>query len=558
VSYLYRTTAGTFVPLADPASPPADLAMTTVGGRQVPYVIRLEQGTIDRAVYQIAALYDGRSPEPLRPDTSWNGRLVYTFGGGCDAGFHQGTDTGGVLNDLFLSQGYAVASSTLNVLDNNCDIVISAEAAMMVKEHFVETYGPVTHTIGWGGSGGAIQQYDIADAYPGILDGIIPGVSFPDPLTTIGPVTDCRLLDHFFGADGNGFTPDQQREISGFGFYDTCRSWDATFASRVTATGSCDSSIPVALRWDPVTNPDGVRCSAAEQMVNQLGRDPRTGFARSPLDNTGVQYGLAALRAGQVTPEQFVTLNERIGGYDVAGNLVPGRSVADRRALHAVYTDDLVNSGGQGLAVTPVIDQRIDLDPAGFGNDIHTTDWSYVMRQRMTSHGIEGNQVIIESGFAPATIAAESAYELSAMDRWLTALDADHSPAPMRVKIPRDRPAELGDGCFLPSGQRIVEPLSFAGTGRCPALFPVHSNTRMVAGAPLDMLALACHTAPLDFASYPVTFTADQQARLRAVFPHGVCDYTRPGIGQRQPAGTWLNYGDGTSTSHAGHGNRRS
>jgi hypothetical protein len=73
---------------------------------------------------------------------------------------------------------------------------------MMVKEHFIETYGPVLHTIGWGGSGGAMQQYDIADAYPGILDGIVPGISFPDPLTVLGPVTDCRLLNTFFGGAG--------------------------------------------------------------------------------------------------------------------------------------------------------------------------------------------------------------------------------------------------------------------------------------------------------------------------------------------------------------------
>ena len=103
-----------------------------------------------------------------------------------------------MLDDQFLSLGYAVASSTLNVLDNNCSTIISAEAAMMVKEHFIDTYGPVQFTIGWGGSGGAIQQYEIADSYPGILDGIIPSISFPDPLTTAGPVTDCRLLDSFF------------------------------------------------------------------------------------------------------------------------------------------------------------------------------------------------------------------------------------------------------------------------------------------------------------------------------------------------------------------------
>ncbi|HEY0806518.1 MAG TPA: DUF6351 family protein, partial [Pseudonocardiaceae bacterium] len=193
VGYQYKNTAGAFVPLADPTSRPADLATATVNGRAVPYIVRTETGTIDRAVYQIAALFDGTAPSPLVPDRNWNGRLVYTFGGGCNAGYHQGDSTGGVLNDQFLAQGYAVASSTLNVLDNNCSTVISAEAAMMVKEHFIDTYGPVAHTIGWGGSGGAIQQYDIADSYPGIIDGLIPAASFPNANgTTLSVVTDCR------------------------------------------------------------------------------------------------------------------------------------------------------------------------------------------------------------------------------------------------------------------------------------------------------------------------------------------------------------------------------
>ncbi|GIH15700.1 DUF6351 family protein [Rugosimonospora africana] len=540
VSYLYKTTAGSFVPLADPASRPADLASAQVNGHAVPYVVRLEQGTIDRAVYQIAALYDGTAPVPWSPDQSWNRRLVYTFGGGCDGGFHQGTSTGGVVNDLFLAQGYAVASSTLNVLDTNCSTIISAEAAMMVKEHFIEVYGPVAHTIGWGGSGGAIQQYDIADQYPGILDGIVPGVSFTDPFTTTGPVADCRLLDRYFAAGGAGFTPAQRQAVSGFRSYDSCVSWDATFASRITATDSCDSSIPVALRWNPVTNPSGVKCSAAEQLVNQLGRDPRTGFARSPVDNVGVQYGLQALRDGQISAQQFADLNAGIGGFDYTGKPVPQRSSADPKALAASYRDDVVNSGGLGLASTPVIDQRIDLDLAGFGNDIHTTEWSYVMRARMTAAGTAANQVIIENSVA--TAAAASVYELAAMDRWLSAIDADRSGRPLPAKVRTDRPADISDGCFRDDGTLVRERLSYGGSGQCASLFPVGSNTRLVAGEPLAMPVLSCALRPLDFAGYPVAFTAAQKAELRSAFPTGVCDYGRRGPQQRRPAGVWLSY----------------
>ena len=546
VTYLYKTTSGAFNPLADPTSRPADLAHATVNGLTVPYIVRLEQGTIDRAVYQIAALFDGNNPSPLHPDTSWNGRLVYTFGGGCDAGYHQGSSTGGVITDLFLGQGFGVASSTLNVLNNNCSTIISAEAAMMVKEHFIETYGPVQHTIGWGGSGGAIQQYDIADAYPGIVDGIIPGVSFPDVTTTLGPVTDCRLLDNFFAANGTLFNAAQMTAVSGFGTYSTCKSWDATFANRITATDSCDAAVPVSARYDPVTNPTGVKCSAAEQLVNQLGRNPNTGFVRSTLDNVGVQYGLAALASGVISPEQFVRLNESIGGYDVAGKPVAQRSQADPQALKAAYADDLLLSGGLGLATTPIIDQRLDLDFAGFGNDIHTTEWSYVIRQRMIEHGTAANQVIIENYFP--TYPAAAAYEFNAMERWLSAVDADTSDRSLQTKIVSDKPSDLSDGCFLATGLS-PEPLSYRGTGTCATQFPVFSNTRLVAGQPLDQAILKCSLAPIHFSAYSVTFTTDQKARLQAAFPHGVCDYSRRGVGQRPPRGTWLSYSDVKSMS---------
>ncbi|MDQ0376255.1 DUF6351 family protein [Amycolatopsis thermophila] len=538
VSYQYRTTGGQFRPMADPASRPADLAF--VNG--MPYVVRVERGTIDRAVYEIAALFDGTQPSPFTVERGWNERLVYTFGGGCNSGFHQGSSTGGVINDLFLSQGYAVASSSLNVLDNNCSPIISAEAAMMVKEHFVETYGPVRHTIGWGGSGGAIQQYDIADNYPGIVDGIIPGISYPDPLSTAGPVTDCRLLNRYFAGVGSSFTPEQRLAVAGFTSYSTCVSWEQTFASRATATGSCDPSIPVAQRWDPVSNPDGVICNSNEQLVNQFGRDPRTGFVRSTLDNTGVQYGLSALLAGKITPAQFADLNAAVGGLDYTGAPVPQRSSADPRALHAAYRSGLVNSGSLGLRTTPVIDQRTDLDLAGFGADIHTTEWSFVMRERLRRSGAEGNQVIIANHPTAAESAAASRYELDAMDRWLTAIGNDRSPRGAQQKVVANRPADLGDGCYVSATERVLEPLTYPAAGRCGALYPVAANTRMAAGEGLAMDVLKCRLTPLDFRDYPVRFTAEEQRKLRAAFPDGVCDYRKSGEGAHRPAGVWQTY----------------
>lgn len=546
VSYVYKNTSGAFVPLADPTAIPADAATATVNGQSVPYIVRVETGVIDRAVYQTAVLYDGNAPSPLRPDTSWNGKLIYTFGGGCNSGYHQGTSTGGVLDDQFLSLGYGVASSTLNVLDNNCSTIISAEAAMMVKEHFIDTYGPVRFTIGWGGSGGAIQQYEIADSYPGILDGIIPSISFPDPPTTNGPVTDCRLLDSFFaGANGSSFTTAQKTAVSGYNDYTTCQSWDATFANRSTATGSCNPTvIPPAQQWSPA-NPHGIICDANEQIVNQLGVDPATGFPNSARDNVGVQYGLAALNSGAITPAQFATLNADIGGMNFAGVPIPQRTEASLIGLRAVYADDLVNSASLGLSTTPVIDQRLDLDFFGFGNDIHTTDWSFIIRARMlAANGTDGNQVIIENMPTGAEIAAADTYELAEMDAWLTNIASDHSSHSAQQKVLADKPAGLTDGCFMSATDLVHQTLTDPGTGQCGTSYPVASNPRLVAGEPLTMPALKCSLKPLNFSDYPVAFTAAEQAQLRQAFPTGVCDYNRPGVGVRAPIASWLSYGD--------------
>jgi hypothetical protein len=569
VSYEYMSTAGAYKPWPTAGAPvapyPSDLATTTVEGRSVPYIVRLEQGTIDRGVYQIAALYDGGHPTPYTPDSSWNGRLVYTFGGGCNSGYHQGTSTGGVVDaaagpggeDLFLSQGYAVASNSLNVLDNNCSIPISAEAAMMTKEHFIDEYGPVAHTIGWGGSGGAIQQYNIADAYPGILDGIVPSISFPDPVgATLNVVTDCRLLDNYFAAHP-AYTLAQETAISGFGFYSSCPSWDGSFANRIQATASCNPAIPATVPGDPntiwnaTTNPEGVRCDARQQLVNQLGVDPATGFAPSPLDNAGVQYGLAALDSGAITPAQFADLNAGIGGFDYLGNPSAQRSQASPVALHAAYADDLDNSGAQGLRVTPVIDQRDDLDAIP-GLNIHTSEWSFVIRARMQRAGDAANQVIIENADIGTEVENVNAYELAAMDQWLGNIQADRSWRSLTAKIARDKPVGLADGCFLTAGQTspTLQPggLTASGTsGPCETVYPIHADTRIAAGQPEDLYTLKCALAPIKWSSYQVTFTPAEKAELESAFPDGVCNYRRPGPEQRSPIGAWLNYSFGTT-----------
>ena len=179
VDYYYRSTAGDdLLPLPASATPSEVARVTTSVGATVPYIVRIETGTVNRGIYQISMLHDpsaAPSPDTWTASPGWNGRLIYRHGGGCINGWYrQGARTGGVEDDMMLRRGYALASSSLNVFGNNCAELFSAETMMMVKERFVEAYGSPRFTIGWGCSGGSYQQLQTADGYPGLLDGIIP------------------------------------------------------------------------------------------------------------------------------------------------------------------------------------------------------------------------------------------------------------------------------------------------------------------------------------------------------------------------------------------------
>ena len=58
--HFYRSTDNTFKPLPNGVSArPADIATTTTtDGKTVPYIVRVDSGTINRAIYQIAMLDD--------------------------------------------------------------------------------------------------------------------------------------------------------------------------------------------------------------------------------------------------------------------------------------------------------------------------------------------------------------------------------------------------------------------------------------------------------------------------------------------------------------------
>ena len=51
----------------------------------MPYVVRVESGTINRSIYRIAILDErrtGKAPGEWAPGAGWNRRLAVSFGGG--------------------------------------------------------------------------------------------------------------------------------------------------------------------------------------------------------------------------------------------------------------------------------------------------------------------------------------------------------------------------------------------------------------------------------------------------------------------------------------------
>jgi Tannase-like family of unknown function (DUF6351) len=231
------------------------------------------------------------------------------------------------------------------------------------------------------------------------------------------------------------------------------------------------------------------------------------------------------------------------------------KTLTSKKALAAAYRDDLVTSASLGLPDTPVIDQREDLDQAGFPNDIHTTQWSFATRARLLqAQGTAANQVIIENEPTTGQTAAADTYELQAMDQWLSDIQADHSHRSTATKVAEDKPAHLAPGCYLSylsTGDRLTSPLTDPATGPCATPYPVSSSPRQTAGEPVAENVPACTPRPVDPHRYP-SFTPAQKTELKTVFPTGVCDYQLPGTGQTRPLGTWLSYGDG-STGTFGH-----
>jgi hypothetical protein len=303
--------------------------------------------------------------------------------------------------------------------------------------------------------------------------------------------------------------------------------------------------------YDAQTNPGGVRCTLADYMINVVGPRPQSiwspqeqalgrGFGAVPLDDVGVQFGLGALRKGQITPAQFVDLNAKIGGVDVDINHTEARVEAPASSLTNAYRSGAINmtNNQAGLAI---IDLR-GPDPGAF-HDAYRT-WAIRARLEREQGSFPRNHVI---WFGETPLIGDPRWTdegLEAMDRWLGAVEQDRSDRTLAEKVAADRPQDLTDRCSNVPG---VEQVDVPGVGRACELEAAqtrYGTPATVAGESIATDTNKCTLMPLRRGDYyPVIFTDAQWAQLEKAFPTGVCDWSKPGV-EQQPTIPWQSYQD--------------
>jgi len=542
--YRYRTTAGAFANY-DPSAPrPANMATTTTDqGVTVDYIIRIERGTADRGIHEISVLFDPTKPwTPYAPQTGWNGKVFVPFGSGCEYGHLQG-NPGNVEYDPGLSKGFMIISSSNTQYGTHCNDVVAAETVMMLKEHIVETYGPIRYTMSNGVSGGSHLQNLINTAYPGILQGSIPGQNFEDTWSVAREFSDCGLLARLYASGGiaASYTEAQKAAIDGHANASTCVGPINTFMASRTAAylnpSDCGNLVsPASAGYNAITNPTGERCTQQDYQRAVFGVDPVTGFAKTPLDSVGVQYGLVALLNGTITPQMFVDVNTAIGCWDIDQIWMPNRCVANPDALAIVHSTGRVATGLNQAKVAQIASRDNDF------TEEHYVFREYVSRNRLLRDvGTAGSRAIWRIYTTTSSVGGSSqtqALPFDTVNQWLANVEADTSANTLEQKILNNRPALAVDRCVDANGTARPD-------SDCDTAFVVRTNTRVAAGEVATSDVMKCQLKPMIRADYPgVTFTDAQWAALSTVFPGGVCDYSKPGIGQVQPT-PWLTFNGG-------------
>ena len=289
--------------MADTTRVPADVAMTTTtAGEAVPFVVRVETGTMNRGIYQNLVLHDPTkdpAPTPFAPPPAWNRRLIAMHGVGCPSGWYR---QGGVMgvNPLTgaqltrLGEGYALFTNTLNHPTNSCNAFLAGETTMMGKEHFIEDL----RRAGLHGQHGRVGRRLHQPAgrrrvprpvrrHPDHRDVPRRAVDRARPART-------RICSPLFRGQKR---PARSRRAGGRGLRLSGHEGVSRRREPESAHRSgrrprrlagykpavWNEAVPAALRYDAAKNPHGARPTVFDAASNIYGVDPKTGFALRPV-----------------------------------------------------------------------------------------------------------------------------------------------------------------------------------------------------------------------------------------------------------------------------------
>ena len=573
-----------------------NVAQLKLKGRVVPFIVRLEMGTINRFIYSIAVLKgpDGKLDKP--DGRNWNKKLIYQFRGGIGVGHRQGKNKPTSILKRRMEQlksGYAVIYSTANKTANHYNIWLSEDTALRVKRQFNHLYGQEHYVVGLGGSGGAVQQYLIGQNNPGFLDAAVALYSYPDMVTQTTYAFDCELMEYYFDVTDNQNSKWQTWKnrslIEGMNASEGISNRFSTFYD-----------LNLKLKGFSPPSPKGMsECSKSWRGVSPLVNNPtyyhyypryaepvfkqthwshwedlkyfygvdQAGYAQHTFDNVGVQYGLSALRNNQISIEEFLKLNSKIGGWKQPSAMTQERfwKLNGQPLLSEFYTwsnHNMTQAQASQFGIVPRTKGNINAMKAAFlsGNvflgkldipvidlrhylddelDMHHASASFATRMRMLkAQGHADNQLIWVSK-KPHDPLPDA---LDMIDKWVYKLKQTENND-RQAAIRNSRPKDAEDRCYSDKGEIFAQGAGVWDgewnnklTGRCMKQYPIYSESRAVAGASLAgdtfKCALQSVTQAINSGLYHNIKMKVHMQRMEQIFPEGVCDYTKPGLGR--------------------------
>ena len=539
-------------------------------------LIRLEQGTINRHIYTIAMPITVQEHGTWKTSSLWNNKLIYQFAGGVGIGFRQGkVNPTKLFNRRYreLHKGFAVITSSANKTSYTYNMLLAEDTAWRIKRQFEALYGIPEYTIGIGGSGGGLAQYLIAQNSPGLIDAAIPLYSYPDMVSQTIYALDCDLFNtyyHFKSDLAKWESRAKRLAIEGLNNAEIeHKSWFYTPINQLI-TGQTLYRPKVYSECTHgyfglsslVNNPaQGFLKPLFSQTVNQQTNwsywqdlaliTQQKGDLNAPSlwDNQGVQYGLKGLKQGQLSPEEFIHLNYHIGGWKPQAKQQPEQLLffpfiktpiwLTQWSRHNIYNADErpakrtrsnINAIQQayrygqiylGINDIPTIDIHHYLEDQ---LDMHHISTSFATRLRILQHqgNLKNHRIwIADKHYTPLNEA------FAVLDTWLTT---------------KQSPVSASDRCFGEQGEVIAEGKSVwdgewnnKTTGKCARHFPIYTNSRIQAGGPWAGSVFKCQRISVREALnkgiyLPINMTAYRE-ELERTFPDGVCDYSKPDLG---------------------------